>query len=324
MRIRILVTGGAGFIGSHFCRHMLASDARVEIVNLDALTYAGSLENLKGLDDRHQFVHGDICDHRVVYRAMAGVDAVVHFAAESHVDRSIAASGQFVRTNVEGTRVLLECARQLRVEKFVQVSTDEVYGSLGDDGQFTEQSPLMPNSPYSASKAAADLLARAYFKTYGVPVCITRCSNNYGPYQHPEKLIPRLIIHALTGRTLPIYGNGLNVRDWIHVRDHCRALERVLYRGVPGEVYNVGANNEQTNLSIAEHILSLLGLDESRIEFVSDRPGHDFRYALDASKLRQQLGWRPSYDFRQGLADTVRWYVDHEAWWRARLEESPM
>ncbi|WP_273367096.1 dTDP-glucose 4,6-dehydratase [Alicyclobacillus herbarius] len=324
MRIRILVTGGAGFIGSHFCRHMLASDTRVEIVNLDALTYAGSLQNLEGLDDRHQFVHGDICDHRVVYRAMAGVDAVVHFAAESHVDRSIAASGQFVRTNVEGTRVLLECARQLGIEKFVQVSTDEVYGSLGDDGQFTEQSPLMPNSPYSASKAAADLLARAYFKTYGVPVCITRCSNNYGPYQHPEKLIPRLIIHALTGRTLPIYGNGLNVRDWIHVRDHCRALERVLYRGVPGEVYNVGANNEQTNLSIAEHILSLLGLDESRIEFVPDRPGHDFRYALDASKLRQQLGWRPSYDFRQGLADTVRWYVDHEAWWRARLEESPM
>ncbi|MCL6632755.1 MAG: dTDP-glucose 4,6-dehydratase [Alicyclobacillus herbarius] len=322
--MRILVTGGAGFIGSHFCRHMLASDTRVEIVNLDALTYAGSLQNLEGLDDRHQFVHGDICDHRVVYRAMAGVDAVVHFAAESHVDRSIAASGQFVRTNVEGTRVLLECARQLGIEKFVQVSTDEVYGSLGDDGQFTEQSPLMPNSPYSASKAAADLLARAYFKTYGVPVCITRCSNNYGPYQHPEKLIPRLIIHALTGRTLPIYGNGLNVRDWIHVRDHCRALERVLYRGVPGEVYNVGANNEQTNLSIAEHILSLLGLDESRIEFVPDRPGHDFRYALDASKLRQQLGWRPSYDFRQGLADTVRWYVDHEAWWRARLEESPM
>ncbi|WAH38901.1 dTDP-glucose 4,6-dehydratase [Alicyclobacillus dauci] len=308
---RILVTGGAGFIGSNFCRYLMRTYTDIEVVNLDALTYAGNPSNLDGMTGPYQFIHGNICDAGTVRRALMGVHAVVHFAAESHVDRSIQSTAEFVHTNVEGTRVLLESACAVGIDKFVHVSTDEVYGSLGEQGVFRETSPIEPNSPYSASKAASDLLARAYFKTYGLPVCITRSSNNYGPYQHPEKLIPKLITYAIEGRKLPIYGDGTNVRDWMHVLDHCRAIDCVLQRGTPGEIYNVGASNEQSNVDIAKQILACLGLDESLIEYVPDRPGHDWRYAIDASKIMQELGWRPRVDFHRGLAETVEWYVQH-------------
>ncbi len=319
--MRIFVTGGAGFIGSNFVRRMVARP-NVEVVTFDALTYAGNLVNLgdlEGLAGRHAFIRGDICDADAVTKAMAGADAVVHFAAESHVDRSIATSAPFVRTNIEGTRVLLEAARECGVQKFVHVSTDEVYGSLGATGYFTEESCLAPNSPYSASKAGSDLLARAYCETYGLPVVITRCSNNYGPYQFPEKLIPLMIIHALEGRALPVYGDGGNVRDWLHVADHCSALEAVLREGAVGEVYNIGGHNERTNLEIVKMILRFMGRDESLITFVKDRPGHDRRYAIDASKMKRELGWTPAYDLERGLAETVAWYVAHRQWWEGIL-----
>ncbi|MCI0183424.1 dTDP-glucose 4,6-dehydratase [Sulfoacidibacillus ferrooxidans] len=313
--MKIVVTGGAGFIGSNFVRMMVSEQSDVEVVTYDALTYAGNLANLAGIVDRHTFVRGDICDAQAVQQVMAGVDAVVHFAAESHVDRSIASSAEFVRTNVEGTRVLLEAARSAGVAKFVHVSTDEVYGTLGDEGAFTEMTPLAPNSPYSASKAGSDLLARAFYETYGLPVVITRCSNNYGPYQFPEKLIPLMIIHALEGRPLPVYGDGGNVRDWLHVSDHNRAIARVLEAGVPGQVYNIGGHNERTNLEMVRMILRLLARDESLITFVQDRLGHDRRYAMDATKIEHELGWTPQYDLERGLAETVAWYLEHKEWW---------
>ncbi|HUW32352.1 MAG TPA: dTDP-glucose 4,6-dehydratase [Planctomycetota bacterium] len=342
----ILVTGGCGFIGSNFVRLMLSradaasradavrpyggvgahgvcpgrtpSAPTVEkLINLDLLTYAGNLENLSDVagDPRYEFVRGDICDAPLVLELMAGVDAVVHFAAESHVDRSILSSAEFIRTNVTGTNVLLSAAREAGVKRFVQVSTDEVYGSLGPTGYFTEETPLAPNSPYSASKASADLLVRAYCHTFGLPAIITRCSNNYGPYQFPEKLIPLFITNLLTGKPVPIYGDGLNVRDWIFVEDHCTAIAAALERGTPGEVYNIGGGNEKTNLDITRLLLAELGRDESSIQYVKDRPGHDRRYAIDSAKARLELGWQPRHDFAAGMKLTIAWYRDNVRWW---------
>lgn len=321
--LRLLVTGGAGFIGSNFIRYMLRSYEDCRIVNLDKLTYAGNLANLADIekDPRYQFIWGDITDAELVDRIMAGhdFDAMINFAAESHVDRSIQDPGVFVRTNVEGTQVLLEAAYRHDIWRFLQISTDEVYGSLGDTGYFTEDSPLQPNSPYSASKAGADLLVRAYHRTYGLPVLITRCCNNYGPYQHPEKLIPRMITNALIDRPLPVYGDGQQIRDWIHVQDHCRALDLVLRKGRPGEIYNIGGNSEVANIEVVRAILQLLGKPESLITFVPDRPGHDRRYAIDAAKLRSQLGWRPMIAWEEGLQETVKWYVSNRDWWQKQV-----
>ncbi len=317
---RVLVTGAAGFIGSNFVRRTLRLKADWHVVAFDALTYAGNLENLRGLEDtrRFKFVRADICDAEAVRAVLAdGVWALVHFAAESHVDRSIHGGADFVRTNVLGTQVLLDEARQAGVERFLQVSTDEVYGSLGPKGKFIETSPLAPNSPYSASKASADLFARAYHRTYGLPVIVTRCSNNYGPYQFPEKVIPLFITNLIEDQPVPLYGDGLNVRDWIHVWDHCDALLAALERGEPGEVYNIGGNNELTNLKLTHAILSELDRDESMIRPVKDRPAHDRRYAVDFSKITRQLGWTPQIRFADGIHDTVRWYREHESWWRA-------
>ncbi|MBM4325969.1 MAG: dTDP-glucose 4,6-dehydratase [Deltaproteobacteria bacterium] len=318
--MKLMVTGGCGFIGSNFILRMLESYPDVRIVNLDLLTYAGNLENLqdaKKYGQRHIFVRGDITDMDLVDSLLQdGPDAVINFAAESHVDRSIMDSSAFVRTNVLGTQVLLDACRRHGVKRFVQISTDEVYGSLGSEGVFTEMNPLAPNSPYAASKAAADLLVRSYHKTFGMDVLITRCSNNYGPFQFPEKLIPLMITNAVCDSRLPVYGDGLNVRDWIHVQDHCRAIDLVLRKGSSGEVYNIGAENEVPNLEIVRHILKRLEKPESLIKFVKDRPGHDRRYAMDASKLRTELGWKPRIDFQTGMDETVLWYLEHEEWWR--------
>lgn len=316
--MRLLVTGGAGFIGSNFIRYMM-SRYDYQLINLDNLTYAGNLENLDDVKDdpRYAFVRGDIADLSCVKEIFSNkIDVLVNFAAESHVDRSIEDSSAFIRTNVEGTRVLLEAARRYGVERFVQISTDEVYGSLGPEGRFTEESPLNPSSPYSASKAAADLLAMAYFKTYNLPVIVTRCSNNYGPYQFPEKLIPLMITNALEDKPLPVYGDGLNVRDWLHVRDHCAALDLIMHRGKPGEIYNIGGNFERRNIEIVRLILKELGKPESLIAFVKDRPGHDRRYAIDAARLKKELNWRPSYTFEQGLKETIKWYCENKRWWQ--------
>jgi len=315
--MKLLVTGGAGFIGSNFVHYMLREHADVEIVNVDLLTYAGNLDNLRPVegDARHRFVRADVADREAMEPLFAeGFDAVVHFAAESHVDRSIADPGVFVRTNVLGTQTLLDLALKYKVGRFVQISTDEVYGTLGEMGRFSESSPLAPNSPYSASKAGADLLARAYHETYGMDVVITRCSNNYGPYQFPEKLIPLMIMNALEDRPLPVYGDGLHVRDWLHVEDHCRAIDLVLRKGNAGEVYNIGGNNERTNLEVVRTILRELGKPDTLILFVSDRPGHDRRYAIDAGKIRLELGWEPRYEFAVGIRDTIRWYVVNREW----------
>jgi dTDP-glucose 4,6-dehydratase len=315
--VRLLVTGGAGFIGSSFVRMILQWHPEYEVVNLDKLTYAGNLENLAGLenDAQHKFVRGDICDARLTDEILGqSVDAVVNFAAESHVDRSILDSSEFVRTNVQGTLNLLECSRRHRVSRFVQISTDEVYGSLGPAGSFSESSPLAPNSPYAASKAAADLLVRSYHRTYGLPAIVTRCSNNYGPFQFPEKLIPLFITNALADLSLPIYGDGLYVRDWIHVRDHCSAIDRVLHDGRPGEIYNIGARHEMPNIEIARLILRTLGKGEGLMKHVEDRPGHDRRYAIDPSKLERELGWSPKVPFEDGLAETIRWYQESPSW----------
>ncbi len=314
-----LVTGAAGFIGSHFVRQVLAEDPRTRVIAFDKLTYAGCLANLADCreHERFRFVRGDICDAEAVAEVLAGeVDAVVNFAAESHVDRSIMGCAEFIRTNVQGVQVLLDACRARGVSRFLQVSTDEVYGSLGPTGRFTEETPLSPNSPYSASKAAADLLALAYHRTYGLPVVVTRCSNNYGPYQFPEKLIPLFVTNLIEGRKVPVYGDGLNVRDWVHVADHCRAVRRVLEAGRAGEVYNVGGDNEQNNLVITRMILAHFGHGAEMIEHVKDRLGHDRRYAVDATKLREELGWAPRIDFAGGLAETVEWYQAHEDWWR--------
>jgi len=317
--MKILVTGGAGFIGSNFIHYMVQQYPNYTIINLDKLTYAGNLENLKGVEQspNYRFVKGDILDRDLLAPIFAeGLDAVLNFAAESHVDRSIMDPGIFVKTNVLGTQVLLDLAKQYGVRKFVQISTDEVYGSLGDEGYFTENTPLAPNSPYSASKAGADLLVRAYHETYGLPVNITRCSNNYGPYQFPEKLIPLMIKNALEDKPLPVYGDGSNVRDWLHVEDHCRAIDLVLHHGVSGEVYNIGGNNERTNLQIVRTILEYLNKPESLIQFVQDRPGHDKRYAIDAAKIRKELGWTPRYTFDEGIKQTIEWYLTHRDWWQ--------
>ncbi|MBI1850946.1 MAG: dTDP-glucose 4,6-dehydratase [Planctomycetes bacterium] len=315
--MRVLVTGGAGFIGSNFIRHFLTAHPDSEVVNFDLLTYAGNLENLRELEHepRYEFVKGDIADDKSVTNVMRDVDAVVNFAAESHVDRSIHDPRAFIRTNVLGTQVLLTAARERDVSRFVQVSTDEVYGSLGPTGAFTEETPLAPNSPYSASKAAADMLVRAAFHTYRAPVIVTRCSNNYGPFQFPEKLIPLMIANALEGKPLPVYGDGMNVRDWIYVGDHCEAIDRVLEAGRPGEIYNVGASNERPNLDIVRRILSELKKPESLITYVKDRPGHDRRYAIDSTKIQRELGWKPKHSLDDGLRETVQWYLDRRAWW---------
>jgi dTDP-glucose 4,6-dehydratase len=316
----ILVTGGAGFIGSNFVRHSLAAHRDRSIVNFDKLTYAGNLENLEDVshDPRYHFVQGDICDGEAVSQTMRtfDVDAVVHFAAESHVDRSILGATVFVETNVMGTQILLEASRQHGIERFLHVTTDEIYGSLGTTGRFREDSPIHPNSPYSASKAASDLLVLAYHRTYGFPAIVTHCSNNYGPYQFPEKLIPLMIANALDDKALPVYGEGANTRDWLYVLDHCTALDVVLERGRLGEVYNIGGDNEWKNIDIVRLLLRHLGKPERLISFVKDRPGHDMRYAIDATKLSQELGWRPSVSFEQGLADTIAWYKQNERWWR--------
>jgi len=317
-----LVTGGCGFIGSNYIRMMRRERPDEKIINFDLLSYAGNLENLADLegDDGLRLVRGDVADREAVEALFEEyeVDRVVHFAAESHVDRSILGPGVFVRTNVAGTQVLLEAARRRwsgDEGRFLMVSTDEVYGSLGGEGRFREGTPLDPSSPYSASKAAADLLCLAWHRSFGFPVIVSRCSNNYGPFQFPEKLIPLMILRARRGEALPVYGDGLNVRDWIHVDDHNRALRLILEQGRPGRVYNVGADNEQTNLSIVERILDRLGLPRDLIRFVEDRPGHDRRYAMDSTRLRNELGWRPLVDFDTGLDATVDWYVEHSEWW---------
>jgi dTDP-glucose 4,6-dehydratase len=312
----ILVTGGCGFIGSNFVRHLLETRPEVSVVNLDVLSYAGNLANLADIahDPRYRFVKGDITDPATVRAAMTGCDAVVHFAAESHVDRSIQDSGPFVQTNIVGTQVLLDAARALGVSRYVQVSTDEVYGSLGPTGAFSETTPLAPNSPYAASKAASDMLVRSYSHTFHMPVLITRCSNNYGPYQFPEKLIPLFISNLLRDEQVPVYGDGQNVRDWIHVRDHCAAVATVLFHGKPGEVYNIGGRCEITNLELTHRLLAILGKPHSLIRYVADRPGHDRRYAIDCTKMETELGWKPTVTFEQGLTQTVQWYRENAAW----------
>jgi dTDP-glucose 4,6-dehydratase len=321
----ILVTGGAGFIGSHFIRYVLSQKVG-KIINLDLLTYAGRLENLEDVaqNENYVFIHGDIGDKKLVEDVLNSyhVDNIINFAAESHVDKSIDDPTIFLKTNVEGTQTLLEAAKNYwKIKpwdkydrtyrpnvKFLQISTDEVYGALGKDGLFTETSPLMPNSPYSASKAGADLMVRAYYETFGLPVNITRCSNNYGPYQFPEKLIPLMILNALQDKKLPLYGDGLQIRDWLHVSDHCRAILTVLEKGEIGEIYNIGGHNEKTNQEIVRLILKQLGKSETLIDYVADRPGHDRRYAIDNTKITTRLGWQPQYTFEQGLQETINWY----------------
>ena len=342
---KLLVTGGAGFIGANFVRHVLAERPDCRVVNLDKLTYAGNLNNLRDLesDPRYRFVQGDICDAQLVEQLFAeeGIDAVAHFAAESHVDRSIVGPGEFIHTNIVGTFTLLEAARKFWVSnpqspvsspRFLHVSTDEVYGSLGATGLFTETTPYDPRSPYSASKASSDHLASAYFHTYGLPVVITNCSNNYGPYQFPEKLIPLVINNALAGKELPVYGDGKNVRDWLYVLDHCSALLTALEQGRPGETYNIGGNSEKQNIEVVRTICDILDelapplaggtTRQSLIRFVKDRPGHDRRYAIDAGKIRRELGWQPAVTFEQGIRDTVRWYLENREWCEAILDGS--
>jgi len=321
--MRYLVTGGAGFIGSAYVRMLLAEPGPDRVVVLDALTYAGSLDNLGPVtgSPRFRFVHGDIRDPDAVARTMSGVDVVVHFAAESHVDRSIAGAADFVSTNVVGTQVLLQAALDAEARRFVHISTDEVYGSL-EHGSASETHPLEPNSPYSASKAASDLLARSFHRTHGLPVCVTRCSNNYGPRQFPEKVVPLFVSNLLDGRRVPLYGDGRNVRDWLHVDDHCRGIELVVRGGRPGEVYNIGGGTELTNLELTRRLLAATGGDWSRIEYVPDRPGHDRRYSVDWSKIAGELGYRPQVPFEEGLARTVRWYADNRDWWEPLRERA--
>jgi dTDP-glucose 4,6-dehydratase len=317
--MKLLITGGAGFIGSNFVRYMVNKYPNYQFVNLDLLTYAGNLENLKDIESapNYKFVRGDIADREFIDGLFQEekFDYVINFAAESHVDRSITDPGIFVQTNIQGTLALLDAAKTIGVKKYLQVSTDEVYGTLGETGYFTEETPLAANSPYSASKAGADLLVRAYNETFGLPVNITRCSNNYGPFHFPEKLIPLMIINALNNKELPVYGDGLNVRDWLHVEDHCQAIDLVLHNGRDGEVYNVGGNNERTNIDIVKTILKQLDKPESLIKFVKDRPGHDRRYAIDATKLRTELGWKPKYTFDTGIEQTIKWYLENKEWW---------
>ena len=317
--MKILVTGGTGFIGSNFVCYILRQHPDWEVANLDKLTYAGNLGNLRDVEGNpgYHFVKGDITDRGLVDKLLKeGFDVVVNFAAESHVDRSIMDSSPFIKTNVQGTQVLLEGARQHGVKLFLQVSTDEVYGSLGALAKFTEESPLLPNRPSASSKAAADCLCRAYYHTYGLPVTITRCTNNYGPFQFAEKLIPLVITNALEGKEVPIYGDGLNVRDWIHVEDYCRALDLIIQQGKSGEIYNIGGNCEKTNLGLVKRILNIMSKPDSLITFVADRPGHDLRYALETLKIERKLGWRPGISFEDGIKKTIQWYINNESWWR--------
>jgi len=320
--MKVLVTGGCGFIGSNFVRFLLENTGH-QVINLDALTYAGNRENLKELesDGRYTFIHGRIEDRKLVKEIVEGVDYVVNFAAETHVDRSILEPSSFLTTNIIGTQVLLEACRSAEVKRFVHISTDEVYGSLeSDEGKFTEELPLMPNSPYSASKASADLLTRAYFVTYGLPVVIVRPSNNYGPYQFPEKFIPLAITNLLEDKPIPIYGDGRNVRDWLYVEDCARGVYEILKKGKEGEVYNLGGENEMRNIEVAKLILQAMGKDESYLKFVPDRPGHDYRYALDNRKIRKEVGWKPRVNFEEGIKRTIEWYRQNEWWWRPLKE----
>ena len=318
--MEILVTGGAGFIGSNFIHYVLNEHPDTKLVSVDALTYCGNLENLTSVEKnpRYRFMKADIADSEAMERIFqeTSFNAVINFAAETHVDRSITGPAVFLRTNVMGTQVLLEMALKYQVKRFIQISTDEVYGSLPETGFFTEETPLAPNSPYSASKAGADFLVRSYGHTYGMDAVITRCSNNYGPYQFPEKLIPLMITNALEDEPLPVYGDGMNVRDWLHVEDHCRAVWAVLDKGRGGEAYNIGGSNEWHNLALVKELLQILKKPDSLITFVKDRPGHDRRYAIDASKIRNEIGWEPIYDFASGLHQTVEWYIKNEGWWR--------
>ncbi len=314
----ILITGGAGFIGSNFVKYMLRETADVNIFNYDALTYAGNLENLKEIEDdnRYRFIKGKIQNQELVRYVIQeyGITGIINFAAESHVDRSIISATPFIETNIQGTLVLLEVAKDFEIKRFLQVSTDEVYGSLGKEGLFTEMSPLSPNSPYSASKTSADLLVRAFVETYGLNAVITRCSNNYGPYQFPEKLIPLMLLNAKENKQLPVYGDGMNIRDWIYVDDHCRGIWAAFQKGKKGEVYNIGGNCEKPNIEIVKTILSMLGKPESLITFVKDRLGHDRRYAIDSSKIKNELGWAPEIRFDEGMKKTVEWYLSNESW----------
>ena len=314
--MKLLVTGGAGFIGSCFVRHILNTYSDYKVVNLDALTYCGNLENLNDVKDNpnYTFVHGNICNHDLVRDIIKDVDCVVNFAAESHVDNSIKHPEIFVETNVQGTLNLLQACKELGIERYLQVGTDEVYGSLGKTGYFYETTPIQPNSPYSASKASADLLVRAYYETYKLPVLNTRCSNNYGPYQYPEKLIPFFISQLLKGEKVPVYGDGLNVRDWLYVYDHCKAIDVVLHKGRVGEVYNIGGHNEKTNMEITHLILDAMGKDESSIKYVENRLGHDRRYAIANDKIQSELGWEPSVTFEEGIKLTIDWYLNNQDW----------
>lgn len=323
---KILITGGAGFIGSNFVNYMLNKYVDYSIVNLDLLTYAGNLETLKEIQDKpnYKFVRGDISDRENVYNLFEDekFDIVVNFAAESHVDRSVENPQLFIQTNIIGTQVLLDACRKYGIKRYHQVSTDEVYGDLPTDRKdlfFTEKSTINPSSPYSASKTAADLLVNSYYRTYGLPTTISRCSNNYGPYHFPEKLIPLMILNALEDKPLPVYGNGENIRDWLHVYDHCTAIDLIIHKGNIGEVYNIGGHNERSNIEVVKTILNILGKSEDLISYVNDRPGHDLRYAIDASKIEHELGWKAKYDFDLGIKETVRWYIENESWWKTVL-----
>ena len=326
--MKLLVTGGAGFIGSNFVHYILEKYPEDQVINLDLLTYAGNIHNLDDVKDNpnHIFVQGNINNRELVRHLVKtyGITHFVNFAAESHVDRSILNPEIFVETNIQGTLALLNVAKEMGIEKYLQVSTDEVYGSLGAEGYFTEETPLAPNSPYSASKTGADLLVRSYYETYGINVNITRCSNNYGPYHFPEKLIPLMITNAMDEKQLPIYGDGENIRDWLHGKDHCQAIDLVLRKGRKGEVYNIGGHNERTNNQIVDIIIEQLGVSRDLITYVDDRLGHDKRYAIDPTKLETELGWKPEYTFDTGILETIEWYLNNEDWWRPLKEQAKL
>jgi len=315
--MRLLVTGGAGFIGSNFIRYIIKKYSDYKIINLDKLTYAGNLDNLKDIENNsnYTFVKGDICDRRIVNELSKDVNAIVNFAAQSHVDRSIIDASDFIRTNIDGTYNLLEATKRYNISRFVQASTDEVYGSI-EEGSFKETSPLSPNSPYAASKAAADMLVHSYRVTFNLPVIVARSSNNFGPYQYPEKIIPLFITNALEDKPLPLYGDGMNVRDWLYVIDNCEGIDLILHRGREGEIYNIGGGNELRNIDLTRMVLKILGKPESLIQPVKDRPGHDRRYSLDSSKIERELGWTPNFNFERALEETVEWYVDNHWWWK--------
>jgi len=315
--MRLLVTGGAGFIGSNFIRYIIKKYPRYKVINLDKLTYAGNLDNLKDIENNsnYTFIKGDICDRRIINELAGDVDAILNFAAQTHVDRSIIDASDFIRTNIDGTYNLLEATKKYNISRLIQVSTDEVYGSIGE-GSFTERSPLSPSSPYAASKAAADMLVHSYRVTFNLPVIIARSTNNFGPYQYPEKIIPLFITNALEDKPIPLYGDGMNVRDWLYVIDNCEAIDLILHRGKEGEIYNIGGGNELRNIELTRMVLKILGKPESLIQPVKDRPGHDRRYSLDSSRIERELGWTPGFDFERVLEETVKWYVDNQWWWR--------